>query len=113
GGGKNNSTQKEELNNSKVERKQFNSTATCAACSACTLKTKTKTVAGEKQLNSKAGEKQLNSKAGGKQLNSAAGGKQLNSAAGGKQLNSTSACAAFCRRIGFSYLLRIHFMTEC
>ncbi|GFS45547.1 hypothetical protein NPIL_283401 [Nephila pilipes] len=49
GGKKNNSTQKEELNNSTVERKQFNSTATC---SACTLKTKTKTIAEGKQLNS-------------------------------------------------------------
>ncbi|GFS43360.1 hypothetical protein NPIL_292761 [Nephila pilipes] len=49
-GGGNNSTQ-EELNNSTVRRKQFNLTATCSACAL-----KTKTIAGEKQLNLTVGE---------------------------------------------------------
>ncbi|GFS40270.1 hypothetical protein NPIL_419861 [Nephila pilipes] len=89
GGKKNNSTQKEELNNSTVERKQFNSTATC---SACTLKTKTKTIAEGKQLNSTATCAACS--ACTLKTKTVAGEKQLNSKAGEKQLNSTSACAA-------------------
>ncbi|GFU60172.1 uncharacterized protein NPIL_86471 [Nephila pilipes] len=83
--GKNNSTQKEELNNSKVERKQFNSTATCAACSTSTLKTKTKTISEAKQLNSTA----TCAACSACTLKT-----KTKTVAGEKQLNSTSTCAA-------------------
>ncbi|GFS75800.1 hypothetical protein TNCV_1848891 [Trichonephila clavipes] len=95
---------------------------------------KTKTIAGEKQLYSagekttqlysagekttqlaSAGTKQLNSSAGTKQLNSSVGTKQLNSSAGTKQLNSalpSTACNRLYSRIGFFYLLMFLFATN-
>ncbi|GFT64188.1 hypothetical protein NPIL_699601 [Nephila pilipes] len=101
GGKKNNSTQKEELNNSTVERKQFNSTATC---SACTLKTKTKTIAERKQLNStstcaacsacKTTQLDLRLRSLLRLQNNSTRPPPAQPAPPTKQLNSTSACAA-------------------
>ncbi|GFW20506.1 hypothetical protein TNCV_4547731 [Trichonephila clavipes] len=72
------------------------------------INSKTKTIAGEKQLNS--GRKKNSPQHNLLRLHTISGEKQLNSTGGGKQLNSATGeksqlCAACDRRIGFYYLL--------